>query len=87
MLTSQVYWRVKGLVSSLSRSNYEEHRSEMNEIMRANGDNARVMYISTLLDEVDFSVPHANRDELKVIYLSGEYDSSCLMYEVALFVV
>jgi hypothetical protein len=66
MLTSQIYWRVKALVSSLSRSNYEEHRNEMSEIMRANGDNAKVMYIATLLDEVDFSVPHANRDELKV---------------------
>lgn len=67
MLTSQVYWRVKALVSSLSRSNYEEHRNEMNEIVRLNGDNAKVMYIATLLDEVDFSVPHMSRDDLKVI--------------------
>ena len=69
MFTSQIYWRVKALVSTLSRQNFEEHRTEMSDLTRTHGENVKIFYLASLLDEADFVNPQAIRDEIKVTQL------------------
>lgn len=72
MFTSQIYWRVKALVSSLSRQNFEEHRTEMSDLTRTHGENVKIFYLASLLDEADFVNPQTIRDEIKLRVLRDE---------------
>lgn len=68
MFQSQIYSRIRTLVSSLSKTNYEVCRSELAEILQVNGETGRMFFVSSLFDEMEFTAPGPGwtRDELKV---------------------
>ena len=59
MLSHQISWRIKNLLSQLTEQNIKDSIQEINALLKMNGDDNRTVILSSLLDDLDFHDPRS----------------------------
>jgi hypothetical protein len=57
---------LRELVSTLSRENAESHTRTIKQLLLSHGDEARIFYLSSLFDEIDWKDRSQPKDNQKV---------------------
>jgi hypothetical protein len=54
MFSSQIYFQIHNLVTTLTKKNHKAHTAELSVLTKMYGDDSKIFLITSLLDEIDF---------------------------------
>ena len=68
MYSSQASWKISFVIKSLNEQNAKQVAKEISDIVRMHGDETRVFYVASLVDDIDFRDQRSQGNSQKVYY-------------------